>query len=26
MFKKFNDVQVGDYIETFIEHKEAQTV
>jgi len=26
MFKKFNDVKVGDYIETFIEHKEAQTV
>ncbi len=26
MFKKFNDIQVGDYIETFIEHKEAQTV
>ena len=26
MFKKFNDVRVGDYIETFIEHKEAQTV
>ncbi len=26
MFKKFNDVQIGDYIETFIEHKEAQTV
>ena len=26
MFKKFNDIKVGDYIETFIEHKEAQTV
>ncbi len=26
MFKKFNDVKIGDYIETFIEHKEAQTV
>ncbi len=26
MFKKFNDIQIGDYIETFIEHKEAQTV
>jgi len=26
MFKKFNDVKVGDYIETFIEHKETQTV
>jgi len=26
MFKKFNDIKVGDYIETFIEHKEAQSV
>ncbi|MCK5293412.1 MAG: translation initiation factor IF-2 [Arcobacteraceae bacterium] len=26
MFKKFNDIKVGDYIETFIEHKEAQKV
>ena len=26
MFKKFNDIKVGDYIETFIEHKEKQTV
>jgi translation initiation factor IF-2 len=26
IFEKFNDIQVNDYIETFIEHKEAQTV
>jgi len=26
MFKKFNDIKVGDYIETFIEHKEQQSV
>jgi translation initiation factor IF-2 len=26
MFEKFNDIQVGDYIETFIEHKENQTI
>ena len=26
MFKKFNNIKVGDYIETFIEHKEQQTV
>ena len=26
MFEKFNGIQVGDYIETFIEHKENQTI
>ena len=26
MFKNFNDIQVGDYIETFIEHAESQTI
>jgi translation initiation factor IF-2 len=26
MFKGFNDIKVNDYIETFIEHKEAQTI
>ncbi|MCK5110009.1 MAG: translation initiation factor IF-2 [Arcobacteraceae bacterium] len=26
IFEKFNDLQVNDYIETFIEHKEAQTI
>ncbi len=26
MFEKFNDIQVNDYIETFIEHKEAQKI
>jgi translation initiation factor IF-2 len=26
MFKNFNDIQVGDYIETFIEHSESQTI
>ena len=26
IFEKFNDLEVNDYIETFIEHKEAQTV
>ena len=26
IFEKFNDIQVNDYIETFIEHKEAQTI
>ena len=26
IFEKFNDIAVNDYIETFIEHKEAQTI
>jgi len=26
MFKNFNDIKVNDYIETFIEHKEEQTI
>jgi translation initiation factor IF-2 len=26
MFKNFNDIKVGDYIETFIEHSESQTI
>jgi len=26
MFKNFNDIQVNDYIETFIEHREAQKI
>lgn len=26
MFKNFNDIKTGDYIETFIEHKEDQTI
>jgi len=26
MFKNFNDIKVGDFIETFIEHREAQTI
>jgi len=26
IFKNFNDIKVNDYIETFIEHKEAQTI
>ena len=26
MFKNFNDIQTGDYIETFIEHAESQTI
>ena len=26
MFKNYNDIKVGDFIETFIEHKEAQTI
>lgn len=26
IFEKFNDIQVNDYIETFIEHTEAQTI
>ncbi len=26
IFEKYNDIRVGDYIETFIEHKEEQTI
>jgi len=26
IFEKFNDIQINDYIETFIEHKETQTI
>jgi translation initiation factor IF-2 len=26
IFEKFNDIQVNDYIETFIQHSEAQTI
>jgi translation initiation factor IF-2 len=26
IFENYNDIRVGDYIETFIEHKEEQTI